>query len=77
MDTPLELDPRDRPPLRLVGESGNAFAIIGRASNALRAAGRQEDIPRFQTEAKSGDYDHLLQTCLRWFNVDDADIDED
>ena len=75
MDTLLELDPPDRPPLRLVGESGNAFDIIGRASSALRAAGRKEDIPQFQAEATSGDYDHLLQTCLRWFNVD-ADVDE-
>lgn len=49
----------------LVGEDGNAFAIIGRVSRALRGAGADRDaIAEFRREAMSGDYDHLLRTCM-------------
>ena len=55
----------------LVGHDGNAFAILGRCATAARRAGvSQEEIQAFQDEATSGDYDHLLQTCIRWFDVD-------
>jgi hypothetical protein len=27
------------------------------------------EIEIFIEEAKSGDYDHLLQTCMKWFDV--------
>jgi hypothetical protein len=37
----------------------------------MRGAGIPKDeIDAFFTEAKSGDYDHLLQTCVRWFEVE-------
>jgi hypothetical protein len=54
--------------LQLTGEDGNAFGILGRAlremRNARLDASTQEE---FLAEAKSGDYDHLLLTCLKWF----------
>jgi len=51
----------------LVGEDGNAFAILGRVQRALRHAGvPKEERDAFMQEATSGDYEHLLQTCLRW-----------
>lgn len=51
----------------LVGEDGNAFAILGRVLGALRHAGvPKEERDEFMQEATSGDYEHLLQTCLRW-----------
>jgi hypothetical protein len=57
--------------VRLVGEDGNAFAILGRCQQAMRQAGvSKAEIDAFLTEAKSGDYDHLLQTCMRWFEVE-------
>jgi hypothetical protein len=28
-----------------------------------------EEIRQFQSEAMSGDYDHLLQTCMKWVEV--------
>jgi hypothetical protein len=53
--------------VQLTGEDGNAFAILGRTAGALRAAGvPQEDIDTYFAEATSGDYDHLLQTTMRW-----------
>jgi Domain of unknown function (DUF4314) len=53
--------------VQLSGEDGNAFAILGRTAAALRQAGvPQEEIEAFFAEATSGDYDHLLQTTMRW-----------
>ena len=54
----------------LTGEDGNAFAVLGRCRKAAREAGlRDSEINAFVTEATAGDYDHLLQTALRWFDV--------
>lgn len=56
--------------VRLVGEDGNAFAIIGRVSKALRRAGiPKEEIAMFRVEATSGDYDNVLQTAMKWVEV--------
>ena len=56
--------------VRLVGEDGNAFAILGKMGKALRKGGASEDeVKEFMDEAKSGDYDHLLQTCMKWVEV--------
>jgi hypothetical protein len=54
--------------VELVGQDGNAFAILGRCKQAARAAGLEKaEIDAFIAEATSGDYDHLLQTAMRWF----------
>ena len=69
-------------------EDGNAFAIIGRVTRALRRARTEdpddeldapasrgerlvsdEEIAAFTAEAMSGDYDHVLQTVMRWVDV--------
>jgi hypothetical protein len=53
--------------VQLSGQDGNAFAILGRTTAALRAAGvPQEEIDAYFAEATSGDYDHLLQTTMAW-----------
>jgi len=54
----------------LVGQDGNAFAILGAVSKAMRRGGVANDkVKEFMGEAMSGDYDHLLQTCMKWVNV--------
>ena len=54
----------------LVGGDGNAFAIIGAVTNALRRADVPTDeIESFKTEAMSGDYDNVLQTAMAWVTV--------
>lgn len=56
--------------VKLTGTDGNAFALMGKVTDALRRAGRtQEEIKQFTEEAMSGDYDHLLQTCMAWVRV--------
>ena len=53
----------------LTGQDGNAFAVLGRCRDAARDAGlSDEEIATFMNEAMAGDYDHLLQTAMRWFN---------
>jgi len=60
----------DRPVLVLVGEDGNAFSILGRARRALLLAGRGDEWPAFVAEATGGDYNHLLVTAMKWFEVE-------
>lgn len=56
--------------VELVGQDGNAFAILGRCKQAAQMAGFEKaEIDAFITEATSGDYDHLLQTAMRWFDT--------
>jgi len=55
--------------VQLTGEDGNAFAILGTVRQALREAGHTDDAAEFFAEATSGDYHHLLQTCMRWVTI--------
>ena len=48
----------------------NAFSILGRARDALRRARRMDLWDAFHKEATSGDYNNLLATCMRYFDVD-------
>ena len=60
----------ERPELVMVGEDGNAFAILGRARRAAREAGwSNEEWEAVMTEATSGDYGHLLATMEKHFEV--------
>lgn len=53
--------------VRLVGEDGNAWAILGRCGAAMRKAGYpQAFIDTFVTEATAGNYDDLLATVMRY-----------
>ena len=60
----------NKPKLILVGEDGNCFYILGKAIKTAKEAGwPKEKIEKFQKEATSGDYDHLLQICMEHFEV--------
>ena len=64
MTTKFDID------VELTGVNVNSFAIMGTVARALRKNGATpEQIKEFQAEAMSGDYDHLLQTCMKWVNV--------
>jgi len=60
-----------KPKLKLVGLDGNAFFILARANQSARRAGWSEEKRKeVMDEARSGDYDHLLQTMLEHFDCD-------
>lgn len=49
---------------------GNAFFIISRVRRALRRGGvAPDEIAQFTKEAKSGDYDNVLRTCMKWVST--------
>lgn len=67
----LRADKKKKPTLQLSGMDGNAFFILGRAMSILRKNGyTEEDIKRYEEDATSGDYDHLLQVQFKWFDVE-------
>ena len=54
----------------LTGQDGNAFAVMGAVTRAMRRAGLPDETrAEFITEATAGDYNHLLATCMRWVEV--------
>jgi len=56
--------------VKLIGEDGNAFAIMGRVQRALKDNGvPKEEINEYLDESKSGDYDNLIVTATRWVTV--------
>lgn len=60
-----------KPSVRLVGANGNAFAVMGNAIRAMRKANvPQYVIEAYQTEATSGDYDHLLATTMQYVEAE-------
>jgi hypothetical protein len=63
----------NKPKCDLLNCDGNAFAIMGAVSKALRKAGQGDKVDQYMTEAKSGDYDHLLQVSLRYVEVEGTD----
>lgn len=70
MENKREL-PNPKPICKLVGEDGNAFAIMGRVTSSLRKAGYSHLVKQYQQEATSGGYDRLLNVSLEY--VDDLD----
>jgi len=56
--------------VQLTGQDGNAFAIMGAVSTALRKGGvPKEEINEYTTQSMSGDYDNLLRTATEWVSV--------
>lgn len=56
--------------VQLVGHDGNAFAIMGRVSSALKKAGAsKEEIDQYMNESMSGDYDNLIRVATEWVEV--------
>lgn len=56
--------------VRLIGKDGNAFNVLGLCMRQMRAHGLTDDaVEEFRKEATSGDYDRLLATAARWFEI--------
>lgn len=57
--------------VQLVGLDGNAFSILGRIQGIMKKNKLpQSEIDTFMEEAMSSDYNHLLNTCMNWFDCD-------
>lgn len=51
------------PKYDLVGQDGNAFALMGYTANALKKEGLGDLVKEMQTRATSGDYYNLIAVC--------------
>jgi len=55
--------------VRLSGADGNAFCILGVVSEALCRGGHENLVAAYRKEAMAGNYDHLLQTTMKYVKV--------
>lgn len=56
--------------VELVGQDGNAYAIMGAIKKALRKAGAtNEQVDQYLSESMSGDYNNLLSVATEWVEV--------
>ena len=56
----------------LDGPDGNAFAIMGRVSAALKNAGAtKEEVAQYSMDSMSGDYDNLIAAQSLWVNFNE------
>ena len=61
----------NKPRVKLIGENGNAYVIVGLCMRAAKRAGwSPEKIAEVQKEMMSGDYDHLLMVAMTHFDVE-------
>ena len=64
--------------LNLVGVDGNAFAILATFAKAAKSQGwNKSEIDAVVKEATTGDYNHLLQTMLKYTESPEECTDED
>ena len=62
--------PEITPTVKLIGQDGNAFFILGKVSDALRDAGAdQKYIQTYFNESTAGNYDHLLRVAMKYVNI--------
>lgn len=62
--------PDEKPEVQLVGNDGNAFAIMGAVKAALKRAGAdQEYIDKYYEESMASDYDNLLVVAMKYADV--------
>lgn len=56
--------------VKLSGNDGNAFAIMGSVRNALKKAGAtKEQLDQYTMDSMSGDYQNLLRVASRYVNI--------
>ena len=68
IETPEDLI---RPEVENFGADGNALSLVGSVARELRRVGNTpEVVDAFRKEALSGDYDHVVQTCMAYAEVD-------
>ena len=67
----MENSKTEKPTVKLVGEDGNVFSIIGAVSKALRRAGQPDKAKEFTIKAfNSSDYDEVLTLACEYCEVE-------
>ena len=60
----------------LVGQDGNAFALMGYTARALKNEGLGELVSEMQKKATSGDYYHLIAVCDEYIEMANQKAEE-
>lgn len=58
----------------LVGQDGNAFAVMGYTAQALKRAGMGDIVDQMREEATSGGYSNLLVVCEDYLDMANAKL---
>lgn len=68
----------NKPKVKLVGQNGNIFNILGIASRALKEAGYADEAKEMQTKVFASDsYEEDLAIVLQYVDDDDEADDDD
>ena len=62
--------PKTQIKVKLVGEDGNAFNVLGKTIKALKKAGYEDLAQQYEQEATAGDYDNLLRVTMEYVDVE-------
>jgi len=65
--TAISILKKNKPKLKLTGRDGNAFIILGLAQRVAKK--NSMDWEKIEKEATLGNYDHLLATMIKYFEV--------
>lgn len=60
----------------LVGQDGNAFALMGYIARALKNEGLRDKVEEMQKKATSGDYYHLIAVCDEYIEMANQKAEE-
>jgi hypothetical protein len=69
-------EPKTDVQVKLIGEDGNAFAIMARVERALKKAGHGDLVQEYLQEATNGDFHHLLMTTLQYVQVEMVEMND-
>ena len=66
--------PQTKPTVKLIGQDGNAFSIMGRVKKALMQAGADKEyVDKYLKESTVADYSYLLAVSMEYVNVEQED----
>ena len=60
----------------LVGVDGNAYAIMGYTSRALKKSGHKDLVDEMFKKATSGDYSNLICVCQDYIDIANGEEDD-
>ena len=61
----------EKPVVKLIGEDGNCYFILGKIIRTLRRNGySQEEIEKYKKEATSGNYENLLYVTSQYVTIE-------
>lgn len=55
--------------VKLIGEDGNAFNVLGKVVKALKRNGYEGLVENYKKDAMSGDYDNLLKVTMEYVEI--------